>query len=101
MEPQYDERSGKIGTWFYVGHAQCVMHAFTFCMMCIGRVLNVLGAISPLLWIRKALRSTPVMTKLDIAFTARASLCVYSLPEEISISINAIKKARKRCGHVS
>lgn len=71
MEPRYDERSGKIGTWFYVGHAQCVMHAFTFCMMCIGRVLNVLGAISPLLWIRKALRSTPVMTKLDIAFTAR------------------------------
>jgi selenocysteine lyase/cysteine desulfurase len=33
--------------------------------------------------------------------TARASLYVYNLPEEIDILVNAIKKARKMFGHVS
>ncbi len=43
----------------------------------------------------------PLMRKLDIPSTARASLYVYNLPEEIDILVNAIKKARKMFGHVS
>jgi cysteine desulfurase/selenocysteine lyase len=43
----------------------------------------------------------PLMRKFDVPSTARASLYVYNLPEEIDILVNAIKKARKMFGHVS
>jgi cysteine desulfurase/selenocysteine lyase len=43
----------------------------------------------------------PLMRKFDIPSTARASLYVYNLPEEIDILVHAINKARKFFGHVS
>jgi cysteine desulfurase/selenocysteine lyase len=43
----------------------------------------------------------PLMRKFDVPSTARASLYVYNLPEEIDILVHAINKARKLFGHVS
>ncbi|MDZ7292818.1 MAG: cysteine desulfurase [candidate division KSB1 bacterium] len=43
----------------------------------------------------------PLMRKFDVPATARASLYIYNLPEEIDILVNAIRKARKLFGHVS
>jgi cysteine desulfurase/selenocysteine lyase len=43
----------------------------------------------------------PLMRKFDVPSTARASLYVYNLPEEIDILVHAISKARKLFGHAS
>ena len=43
----------------------------------------------------------PLLRKFDVPATARASLYVYNVPEEIDVLIEGIKKARKLFGHVS